>query len=466
MNNFEILAKLGEGSYSTVYKVKRKIDSKIYALKKVRLKKLSSKEKENSVNEVRILASIKSPHIISYKEAFLDENSQNLCIIMEFAEKGDLYQKITYYKKNKHYFDELEIWKIFIQMTKGLKSLHDLKILHRDLKSANIFLFNNNLAKIGDLNVSKVCYKGLGYTQTGTPYYASPEVWKDEPYDYKSDIWSLGCIIYEMLTLHPPFIADSMDGLYRKVIKGKFEIINDKYSNDIWELIKKMLKINPKERPNCNEILKMSCVLKRIEILKYGNEESLYDDEDNELLKTIRVPKNLMFLKDKLPKANYEKNNLNLSADIENNNKKNSLGSNIILPNISQSINVRNDTERNVINDNSIINDKNKVKPPRRFDYNTPVRNRVLAKVKNSSPDQVLKRNNKGSKLSILNEGMSELYKLYVSNDSKKIQGNNKYKPNIMYGMYLPNIYLRRDGSKGNIRNKIIPNKRLNSLKS
>ena len=126
-------------------------------------------------------------------------------------------------------FEEIEIWRIFIQMVKGLKSLHDLNILHRDLKSANIFLFNNGLAKIGDLNVSKVAKKGLGYTQTGTPYYASPEIWNDEPYSNKSDIWSLGCVIYEMITLHPPFRAESMEGLYHKIIKGKYPKIPDKY---------------------------------------------------------------------------------------------------------------------------------------------------------------------------------------------------------------------------------------------
>ena len=86
-------------------------------------------------------------------------------------------------------------------MVKGLKALHNLKILHRDMKSANIFLNSDGVAKLGDLNVSKVAKKGLLYTQTGTPYYASPEVWKDQPYDNKSDVWSLGCVLYEIATL-------------------------------------------------------------------------------------------------------------------------------------------------------------------------------------------------------------------------------------------------------------------------
>ena len=84
--------------------------------------------------------------------------------------------------------------------------MHSIKIMHRDLKSANIFLYADNTSKLGDMNVSKVTNnKGLNYTQTGTPYYASPEVWKDEPYDVKSDVWSLGCVMFEMVTLKPPF---------------------------------------------------------------------------------------------------------------------------------------------------------------------------------------------------------------------------------------------------------------------
>ena len=115
---------------------------------------------------------------------------------MEFLDDGDLYQKIVKQKSKKELFPEKQIWGVLIQMLYGLSSLHNLKILHRDLKAANIFSSSDGVYKLGDLNVSKVLKKGLAYTQTGTPYYASPEVWQDQPYDMKSDIWSLGCVIY------------------------------------------------------------------------------------------------------------------------------------------------------------------------------------------------------------------------------------------------------------------------------
>ena len=127
-------------------------------------------------------------------------------------------------------------------MIYGLKALHDLNIMHRDLKSANVFLNHDNTVKLGDMNVSKVANKqGLNYTQTGTPYYASPEVWRDEPYNFKSDIWSLGCVIYELITLQPPFQADDMQGLFKRVQKGLYSKIPRTFSKELSYLIKILL---------------------------------------------------------------------------------------------------------------------------------------------------------------------------------------------------------------------------------
>ena len=327
MNGFQLISKLGEGAYSTVLKVKRIKDGNIYALKKVKLLKLSSKEKTNALNEVRILASIKSNFVISYKEAFYDEEENVLGIVMEYADKGDLYQKISQNKKSLSLLQENEIWRIFIQLVKGLKSLHDLKILHRDMKSANVFLFSDGSAKLGDLNVSKVAKKGLLYTQTGTPYYASPEVWKDQPYNYKSDIWSLGCVLYEMITLKPPFRAENMEGLYNKVIKGQYSNIPSRYSDDLSEIVRLLLQVEPESRPSCKDLINHPIIQKRIQFFTSFNEDLT---EDQALLKTIVIPKNLMFLGGNLPEPNYLRKNQrketfenNKENNIENKNENN-----------------------------------------------------------------------------------------------------------------------------------------------
>ena len=226
---------------------------------------------------------------------------------MEYANNGDLFQKITRHQKEQTYLREDDIWRIFIQVVKGLKALHDTNIFHRDLKSANVFLNKDGTAKLGDMNVSKVAKRGLLYTQTGTPYYASPEVWRDQPYDMKSDIWSLGCVLYESITLRPPFRADDMAGLYRKVLRGVYSRIPDHFSNELAEVVKSLIQVQAQLRPTCEQILQNPAVVRMGEQLFM---DDFYDDiEDspgqNQLLSTIRVPKNLLYLTDRLPQASY-----------------------------------------------------------------------------------------------------------------------------------------------------------------
>jgi len=221
LKDFEIGKELGKGAFGSVFIVKRKEDSNIYAMKRVKISQLNTKERENALNEVRILASLNHTNIVGYKEAFFEEETRTLNIVMEFADDGDLESKIQKCIKNKVPFSEKEIWNCLIQIIQGLKYLHENKVMHRDLKCANIFLLKNGTVKLGDLNVSKIVKMGMCSTQTGTPYYASPEVWADKPYDYKSDIWSVGCIMYELCTLKPPFRGSNLDQLFRNVTKGK-----------------------------------------------------------------------------------------------------------------------------------------------------------------------------------------------------------------------------------------------------
>lgn len=156
---------------------------------------------------------------------------------------------------------------MFIEIVKALRVLHSKNIMHRDLKSANVFLSKDGNAKLGDLNVSKVAKQGMLHTQTGTPYYASPEVWKDQPYGSKSDLWSLGCVIYEMLNLKPPFRANDMNGLYKRVLKGAYPPVSQKYSKELGHVISLMLVVDPKARPSCNEILNFDVVKLKAEKL-------------------------------------------------------------------------------------------------------------------------------------------------------------------------------------------------------
>lgn len=170
---------------------------------------------------------------------------------MEFADGGDLMKKINTHSRNGTHFSESEIWRMFIQMTAGLKALHNLHILHRDIKCANVLTTRDGQVKLGDLNVSKVARKDMQHTQTGTPFYASPEVWRDQPYNSKSDLWSLGCVLYEIAALHPPFLANSMRGLYEKVTQGKYVQLPHRYSTELKQLVRGLLQVEPRKRLSC-----------------------------------------------------------------------------------------------------------------------------------------------------------------------------------------------------------------------
>ncbi len=265
ISDFEIIKELGRGAFGTVFTAKRKADGLIYAIKRVNISKMNNKDRENALNEIRVLASICHPNIVDYKEAFYDEESSTLNIVMEFVDEGDLGNKIKNSKNLKTFIPENEVWSILIQMVAGLKALHDKKIMHRDLKSANIFMSKKGEVKLGDLNVSKVVKMGFLYTQTGTPYYASPEVWSEKPYEYKSDLWSLGCVVYEICALKPPFRAQSLEMLYKTVIKGLYEPIPNVYSKDLQTILANLLLTDPKKRPSCETILAYPIIKKKIE---------------------------------------------------------------------------------------------------------------------------------------------------------------------------------------------------------
>jgi len=129
-------------------------------MKEINFNSLKSDDKEGALNEVRLLASIKSQYIVQYMDAFIDEKSKYLCIIMEFAEKGDLNSLIKYHKEKRTEIPEEKIWNVIRCVVKGLRDLHNLKILHRDIKSANLFVSADDTVKIGDMNVSKLQKQG------------------------------------------------------------------------------------------------------------------------------------------------------------------------------------------------------------------------------------------------------------------------------------------------------------------
>ena len=254
-SDFKIVKLLGKGTYGAVYKVIRKSDNEEYALKEVSLKALKKREREDAVNEVRVLASIKHRNILRYCEAFLE--GSNLYIVTEYAKGGDLHGKIKRYTKKRKSLAEKTIWTYLLQLCSGLETLHKINIMHRDLKPKNIFLTAHNQIRLGDLGCAKVMKAGMARTQIGTPYYMSPEIWEHKSYNAASDMWALGCIVFEMCSGRPPFLANDMPGLARKVRFNASPAIGSAYSRDLHSLVKRLLSKDPRNRPTAAHILNM-----------------------------------------------------------------------------------------------------------------------------------------------------------------------------------------------------------------
>ena len=443
MNDFKIEKVLGKGSFGSVYLVTRKEDQKIYALKSVIMEKLNKKEQENSVNEVRILASVNHPNVIGYKEAFWDDQNNTLNIVMEYADDGDLQTKIQKMKKNCGFFEEDLIWSYSIQMIEGLKALHDKKIMHRDLKSANIFLVKNKKqCKLGDMNVSKVIKEKVLRTQTGTPYYASPEVWNDRPYSYKSDLWSIGCVIYELCALRPPFKGKDLDELYINVCKGKVDRINKVYSDSLWKMIMMLLQVDVNKRVNCDQFLNHPLIVKKIKEMKEKSIE-FKDLEDNKsihdgyLLNTINF-KDLKEIKSQLPtRKNYE-NSKNIKNYYSFGNKDLNYNNNYY-----DYYKYLNNNINNILNNNIFNNYKNNL------DYKS-LNNYEKKYNKNTNPKDILNIIN--DKNSNINNKYSEILNQLTNKNTYNITNNNQ-KPNIIND-YL-NSNLKINYNKYNIKENI-----------
>lgn len=261
---------LGEGSYGKAYQVEETHSKKEYALKSIIIEGIDKKELEETKKEIRILKQLDHPNIIHFKEAFICKYPKlTLNIITEFANGGDLSQKIEKQKNKKEGFKEDLILDYFTQICLALNHVHHHKVIHRDIKPQNIFLTKNGIIKLGDFGVSKQLRTKweLAKTLMGTPYYLSPEIINNKPYNNKIDIWSLGVLLYQLVTLKLPFEANNLPLLSMKILKGKFAPIPKNYSKELGNLISDLLKVNPLKRPDITEILKYNIIRDRMKVL-------------------------------------------------------------------------------------------------------------------------------------------------------------------------------------------------------
>ncbi|XP_052634922.1 serine/threonine-protein kinase Nek1 isoform X10 [Harpia harpyja] len=263
MDKYIKVRKIGEGSFGKAILVKAKENGQQYVIKEINISKMSNKEREESRREVAVLANMKHPNIVLYRESF--EENGCLYIVMDYCEGGDLFKKINAQKGILFSEDQILDW--FVQICLALKHIHDRKILHRDIKSQNIFLTKDGTIQLGDFGIARVLNSTaeLARTCIGTPYYLSPEICQNKPYNNKSDIWALGCVLYEMCTLKHAFEAGNMKNLVLKIISGPFPPVSVHYSYDLRNLLSQLFKRNPRNRPSVNSILEKNFIAKRVE---------------------------------------------------------------------------------------------------------------------------------------------------------------------------------------------------------
>ncbi|KAF2203882.1 kinase-like protein [Delitschia confertaspora ATCC 74209] len=284
---YEALEKIGHGSFGVIRKVRRRSDKQILCRKEISYSKMSQKEKEQLQAELSILKELRHPNIVAYYEREHLKESQDLYLYMEFCGNGDLGRTIRKLKENNQLADEMFVWSILSQIVSALYRCHygedappapanvmavtnfakpkpngkQRMILHRDLKPENVFLGQDNSVKLGDFGLSKILQShDFASTYVGTPFYMSPEICKAEQYTLYSDIWALGCIVYELCAKTPPFNAKTHFDLIQKIKSGRYPPIPSVYSLELQKVIASCLQVIPHQRPDTAALLNLPIV--------------------------------------------------------------------------------------------------------------------------------------------------------------------------------------------------------------
>ncbi|NWZ95128.1 NEK11 kinase, partial [Nesospiza acunhae] len=268
---YTIQRKLGNGSFGSVYLVndrKAKQGESLKVLKEISVGNLKPNETVEANLEAQLLSKLDHPAIVKFYASFVEQGS--FCIITEYCEGGDLDFKIQEYRDSGKMFTQSQVIDWFIQLLLGVDYMHERWILHRDLKAKNIFL-KDNLLKIGDFGVSCLLMGScdLATTFTGTPYYMSPEVLKHQGYNTKSDIWSLGCILYEMCSMNHAFTGQNFLSIVLKIVEGETPSLPDRYPSKLNAVLCSMLSKNPLLRPAAAEILKSPYIAEQLQKIQY-----------------------------------------------------------------------------------------------------------------------------------------------------------------------------------------------------
>jgi NIMA (never in mitosis gene a)-related kinase len=217
-----------------------------------------------ALKEAEVLRSLSHPNVIGYYDAFCTDSC--LCIVMEYANGGDLAAAIARRRDQSQRYHERDAMVVFAQLARALQHVHERRILHRDLKSQNVFLTTGGVVKLGDFGIAKKLtpFESHAHTWVGTPLCVPPEVCDNSPYDFKADVWGLGVVLYEILALECPFQASNLPALAMKICTAEPRPVPSVYSPEVRQLLSKLLAKCPLDRPDSEEIVAMPHVRRAV----------------------------------------------------------------------------------------------------------------------------------------------------------------------------------------------------------
>ena len=293
ISRYEKVSTLGKGAFGKAYLIKDVRSGVNYVLKQIGASRKSGSD-DSAAREASLLSTLDHPNIVKFNDAFWTSGGR-LCLVMTYCDAGDLHSLLK--RQNGELLPERVCLQMFAQIAFAVKHIHCRRIIHRDLKTSNVFLMSNGLIKLGDFGISRILdrTKELARTMVGTPYYLSPEILAEQGYGFKSDIWSLGVVLYEMTTLKHPFDAGNLHSLALRIMKGDFQDPDaTAYSRETRLLIRSMLKQLPEARPNVKMIIGAPVMQKPIAaiVAKYPELQCSLDQENEADLDETVLPIN------------------------------------------------------------------------------------------------------------------------------------------------------------------------------